>query len=76
LSDPNGTYSGSFIDCLKEGKGIYKYKTALRYEDDYLKGVKKGKGKLSTISTTASHMRGNSTTICPTGKVLFIIPVA
>ena len=55
MSDPNGTYSGSFIDGLKEGKGIYAYKTGLRSEGDYLKGVKKGKGIIYNFNNSIAY---------------------
>jgi hypothetical protein len=38
LEEPTGIYEGNFVDGLKNGKGLYRYKNGLRYEGHYKQG--------------------------------------
>jgi hypothetical protein len=67
LTEPKGTYSGSFIDGLKDGKGIYKFTTGLRYEGDYSKGVKKGRGTIYNFNNSVAY-EGEFDNDMPHGK--------
>ena len=44
-SDYNGTYTGTFKNGLKHGKGKYTWKNGGVYEGDWINGEKTGKGK-------------------------------
>lgn len=49
LQEPTGRYLGYFHKGKKNGTGVYTFNKNLKYEGEYVNGIKQGKGKISFI---------------------------
>ena len=70
-TDYNGTYTGTFKNDLKHGKGKYTYKNGDVYEGDFVNGVMTGKGKY-TWKESGNVYEGDFLNGEKTGKGKFI----
>ena len=52
LQDPFGEYEGQFREGVKEGFGIFHFKSRIRYEGYYKENVKNGRGSIINADGT------------------------
>jgi hypothetical protein len=68
LREPTGTYTGTFLKGKKHGEGTYLFLNKIKYQGEYVQGVKQGKGKVSFADTDAAIYEGEFKNGLPHGK--------